>query len=752
MTSSARGARARVPSIRRRADALRAVVALALAVATTTARGSNYSLYLEPGYLYDVTRNIDSSGLELTTYRQALLQNYRLAVDLDLMKNLVLSGSGNFIDTSNWTSTNGVHLNFDQPTVVASGRLNYTTPVLTAGIQYDYNRQWGTLLDISRASEVAGGYATWRPQELPQVELRLTRSHNYDVLLQTTDNLVWDGLAGARYTLRSLELRYYFNWIENQDRISQITTSSVNNMAQANYGDSYFGNRLSIYANVVGQARTLTVEATGSAATVLQQQFPIQGLSLVEAPTQTPADDTLLPNPALIDGNLLASSGINIGYGPSNTGDRNPRDMGVDFVNAVTPVSMIYVWVDKQLPPEVVRAFGDSFTVWASTDNLRWSPVQRTGLIAFGAFNARFEIPIAETSARYLKVVTAPLPVGVTSDRTFADILVTEMQTYRAVSSSSLPPRTTQYAVQANGTLKAGILRSPNLDYDFTINYNRLFQSGIRTYSFVNGLTLNARLSRTFTFTSRVARNDNDAGNGHEGQWQWTASLTARPFSTLYGALSYSGQWNQFTLQPVDQPDAPTVAASTVLQSVTLFGRADLYEGVNLQATLSGSNGLDVNQRATNSGTANVSLGLVPNPWVAFTLAYSYNTSWLTGGFLPDASDHNSRLNATLVATPLPALSASLTGTWLILGQNPTFYGTVQVNYSPLQGDLQFTFAYTRNFDTFSQVSTQFLSPGVRWTIRPGVYLNGTYTMTDTVSPVLETHSQQGLASLIIVL
>ncbi len=748
MVIRARGARARTPSVRRRTHALRAAAALVLALASAPAWGSNYTLYLEPGYLYDVTRIVDSSAQESKTYRQALLQNYRLAVDLDLARNLVLSASGNFIDTSNWTSTNGIPLNFDQPTVVASGRLNYSTPVLTAGLQYDYNRQWGTLLDVSRASEVAGGYATWRPQELPLVELRLTRTHAYDVLLQSSDNVIWSGLAGLRYSVQGLDLRYYLNWIQNQDLISEVTSSALNNMAQANYGDSFFGNRLSIYANAIAQSRSLTVDASGSAATVLQQQFPIQGLTLVEVFPATPADDTLVPNAALIDGNLLATTGINIGFGPSNSGDRNPRDLGVGFADAVTPVNMVYLWVDKPLPVEVVAAFRNSITAWASSDNLRWTQVPLAGPVVFGAFNARFEIPIPETSARYLKVVTTPLPVGVTNDRVYQDILVTEMQVYRAVSSSSLPPRTTQYSVQANGTLKAGILRAPNLDYDFTINYNRLFQSGIRTYSFVNGLTLNARLSRTWTVTSRVARNDADAGNGHEGQWQWSASLIARPFSTLYGALSYSGQVNQFTDRAIDPP----VPASTSLQSVTLFGRADLYEGVNLQATLSGSNGLDQNQRATNSGTANLSLGLVPNPWLNFTLGYTYTTSWLTGGFLPDASDRSSRLNATLVTTPLPALSASLTGTWLILGATPTFFGTVQVNYSPLQGDLQFTFAYTRNFDTATQVSTQFLSPGIRWTIRPGVYLNGTYTMTDTVSPVLETHSQQGLASLIILL
>ena len=107
MTTGARGARERTSPVRGRSTALRAAAALVLLSAATAASGSNYSLYLEPGYLYEVTRVVDSTAREGVIYRQALLQNYRLAVDLDLLRNLVLSASGNFIDTSNWTSTDG---------------------------------------------------------------------------------------------------------------------------------------------------------------------------------------------------------------------------------------------------------------------------------------------------------------------------------------------------------------------------------------------------------------------------------------------------------------------------------------------------------------------------------------------------------------------------------------------------------------------------------------------------------------------
>jgi hypothetical protein len=181
--------------VRHRIRALRVAVVIGLVLCATSARGSNFSLFLEPGYLYDLSHLKDATGREVRIERQAVLQNYRLGMDLDLSRTLTLSGSGAFVDTSNWVITNGQFLGYDQPSVVANGRLTYATQVLQSGLQYDYSQQWGTLLGISRALESATAYLTWMPVELPQVEFRLNRSHNYDVLLTRTDLVSWNALG-----------------------------------------------------------------------------------------------------------------------------------------------------------------------------------------------------------------------------------------------------------------------------------------------------------------------------------------------------------------------------------------------------------------------------------------------------------------------------------------------------------------------------------------------------------------------------
>ena len=45
----------------------------------------------------------------------------------------------------------------------------------------------------------------------------------------------------------------------------------------------------------------------------------------------------------------------------------------------------------------------------------------------------RFEISVPDTQARYLKVVTKPLPVGITTDPTYTDVFVTELTLFSVV-------------------------------------------------------------------------------------------------------------------------------------------------------------------------------------------------------------------------------------------------------------------------------------------------------------------------------
>jgi len=70
-------------------------------------------------------------------------------------------------------------------------------------------------------------------------------------------------------------------------------------------------------------------------------------------PPETQHTVTLNPNPGLIDGNLTASAGINIGL-PPVSGNTQPRHMGLDLLN-VTEVNNLLIWVDRELPANIAN-------------------------------------------------------------------------------------------------------------------------------------------------------------------------------------------------------------------------------------------------------------------------------------------------------------------------------------------------------------------------------------------------------------
>ncbi len=721
-------------------------VLLFLLVPSRPTWATTVNAYLEPGYVNEHNETIDTMLRTTTADRQAILQRYRLGLEADVTQALVLSAIASFTENSTWATTNGLATKQDQPFLGLVGQLSYTAPVLSAGAQYSRNQQWGTFLPASLVSENVNAFTSWQPFELPQIDLNFSRGHGYDVDRRTQDVTSTSVAGSARYAYRGLDLRYTLNWGATEDSLNLVNTTSLDQVLQATYSGAFLEQRLATYATATIQPSTTTIEALGSQGTVTRQRLPIGGLSLVEIFPATPTQSTLSPNPAIIDGNTTQSAGINIGYGPSLAGDRNLRHVGVQFADEFTSVNTLYLWVDRRLTSDVVAALASGFTAYRSSDNVNWIRVPVTGPVVFAPFQNRFEVTIPETRARYLKLVTAPLAPGITSDPAYADFFVTELQTLLVQSAAAVPSRFQSISLTGNGSARLAILRVPNLDYDLSITFNRTTDPGVSSFTMTNGLSFATLLGRVWGVSARVARLDSDQGQGRNSQWQWTASLSARPLPTAIASLSYSGLQSNGN----DLTQLTPVATQTIQHTLGLFGRADLYEGVSFQANVSGSSSLDANQRATTVASGSGTLALVPNPWASLNANFTYSNSWASGGFLPDSNVRAARLDATLIFNPFPALTGSATAGWDILAERPTLLATFQLVYSPLRGDLQLGLNYSRTLNTASETVTQVIYPSVRWSIRPGVYLNASYSFGDTTSPILETRSRTFTAYLII--
>jgi len=352
-------------------------------------------------------------------------------------------------------------------------------------------------------------------------------------------------------------------------------------------------------------------------------------------------------------------------------------------------------------------------------------------------FANRIEITTAQVQARFLKVTLVPLALGVTLDAAYRALFVSEVQ-FLLVLPASLVPRTeTTYTAAGNFTARTAILRDPELAYDLQAQVTHQSAGELTTYTVVNGLSLGRRLTASIAGNARGERQDRDAGQGHEGLWLWSASLTGNPFPTAYWNLTYSGTAND--------------RDRSLSQSLTALGRADWWEGVSTQANAVVST-FAQGERTAQTGQAGGTLSLTPNRWVTLTGAVLYSRSVASSPDTGDVLTEFGRLDGTVSLTPAPALSAAGTLSRLFGSVRPTTLATMQLNYFPLRGELQLNLFYTKTLDTAADVTTETYGPTLRWNVRRNVSLTSSYTVVRNTAPVQTLASRVAAVSLLITL
>jgi hypothetical protein len=439
-----------------------------------------------------------------------------------------------------------------------------------------------------------------------------------------------------------------------------------------------------------------------------------------------------------VDAVIGSSAGIDLGWGRSATTDTALRAMGAEFATVVDQpaVNLVHVWVDQRLPPEVVAAL--SWTAWESTDNLTWTQVPVTGVVLFGELDSRFEIPIRASTARFLRVDTRPLPLGVTTDQRYASILVTEVQ---FLVVKALPPgtsKTDQLSGSLSGSLRALLLRSPDLVYSLNVQLSHANRPVSGIWSVTNGLSFSHRLSPTTTTAAQVMRTD-DGGTGreHNASSRWGASLAWDPIPTFGGSANYSGQ----LVESVD--------GLTLSNSANLSARAALYRGVELTVASTGGISRTASDRLTRSTDFFTGLSLIPNQALTTTLTYSLRYGLASGGGQPTAEQRGSRLDATAAYNPFPALSLAATFARVLTGAIPSNQATFNAAFSPFRdGALQLFTGYFATVDTSSDTRTRNGTVGLRWNWRGGARLEASFVDSAELAPAISHYTRSVFANL----
>jgi hypothetical protein len=700
------------------------------------ARGDGVSLYLEPVFTMTQFRSTDQLGNTTQQDLRALSQNYRLNFDRPLTPAFTIAAGALFEAQRVWSADDYQATTRDGSVRGLYGRLLFYLPLLSGGLTYDLG-QIRSEVASPLVSENLSLYGSWRPMELPEVNLRLSRTHQYDTSRLNQDLTSLSAIGSVRWLIDPFELRYTLQWAQPTDSVTGTEGSALAQTLQGIYSARLFEGRTAMYVSLTlrNQMRKTISAGTG---TISEQQHPVAGLSLLETRFVDPTNVTLLPNPALIDGNLVVSASVDIGWAAWVPADNNRRDVGVQFADVVTPVNSIEVWVDKPLPPEISISY--AWTAYQSDDNKVWTQVAITGPVVFGPNLNRFQIPIRETRARYLKVVTQPLSTP--GEQAYANVFITEVLVFLVQAASSIPREQATSGALLNATASTLLWRAAQLSWDVTGIVEQRVGPNLRTWSLLNSLAGAQWLSRTVQVNERLSRTDGDDGRGHYGQSDWSVGLLWRPLPTLSGTLTYSGQF--IDARPALQVETGTYVSEPVgfNHSVSLLTRADLYEGIS--ALVNASWGLQNEYSGTNhwNGSLNATGSFAPNPWVTFTLGWAYGLALLQVPGEDTVGTTTGRIDSSLTVRPTNSLSAVATVTRIISGDRPTTFGTVQLNWSPLRGDLQLSIVYSKTFDVTSQSTSELFTPGLRWNVRQGIQLTASYILVNTAAPVSRTNSR----------
>jgi hypothetical protein len=698
-------------------------ILLASAILSTDSRAEGLSGYLEFDYSRADTELRNSGGQSVDTSSDSFAQLYSLSFDKKLYPNLGVLASGLFQKRDIASDVDGVKSDTITTTLRPFVQLNLRTPLYFAEAAYSRNEEKRENTGISPVTTVRESYIStlyWRPDRLPDLRLQYSRDRLYDKERSGLDTVTDLFQATSNYRPTGALSLYYHGTLQNTDlRLSGTTTKELNNNGRVNYSNHWWRRRITFGLDYNISNQVLETATTGGGEVGLRV-FPFAGLSATSVIPENVAP--LVPNPALIDGDLAAGTGINLGP----AGDTLSRNMGLDFILA-TEINTLYVWVNLNVE-QIADAF--SWRVYTSDDNQNWVLRQTVSPAIYSPTFNRFEIRFANVNARYVKVATSPLSPVVPFASGFPTILVTELQAEIRRPASEVAGKLTR--TSQNGTLdfRAVLLEPINLAYEFTVVFTKRDPGELR-YTASNGLSFFRQLNKVFSGRGRVAFEIGEEQAGYREAILYTASVTAVPFQTLFHSLTFSGK-------------EETIAGEKNSSiSILLYNIAKLYEGID--ANFGG--GISFQEDATGLKSRNTQVNggatFVPNRKVNLTLLYNGTKTITSGGELAGETTDSTRAGeADLAFTPVQTVY--LFGSYRIETSTSAPRRNIlnySLNWSPFpDGTLHLTFYYNETIRS-DDSKERSIVPNLRWYFTRRSYLNLSYQNIKSETPALTTTS-----------
>jgi hypothetical protein len=696
-------------------------------------------------YSTSQAKDTDATGLSTKTNGTTYFQRYTLDFSKLLYPQINLRVGGSFDKSITAAEINDVQTRSTDINVMPNASLVFFNPFVTGGVGWsrrENRSDSGGASPQTQFQDTKNAFLLFRPEGLPTLNLQFTRSNRYDKERETQNTTSDDFSVNSAYEpVKNLSLSYNATLNKTENKIGESTTTSEQQSGRASYSRQFFKNRVAFSTDYV-RSNSTSETRSGHGALKLPL-FPFAGLSTISTFNSPPPPPiiavVLSPNQPLIDGNLTASTGMNIGQSVSFSGDTKFREVGLDFVTPTAVNTLDVVVALNQANQDLPASVADTFTwyIYTSPDNQNWTLYQAGLRAAFDPFSNRFEISFPDVTARYIMAAVQPLSIAVVAPpgTDLSNIFVTEFQAFIVRSSTLGGGKSSSSSELYDLNVRVNLLDSPRLVYNMYYTHTKS-DPGFANYTLGNSLSLSKRLSQVFTGTARVSREDSGGSAARAGTrtYLYNASLMATPLPALSSTLVMSGS-------RLEAPESTTNSSSLFLTNT-----AQLYRGIDVN--LSGGESRSSTSLGTDSENTiiNVGAGLVPHRNMTISLNYTMATarSSIKGVERPATSTRNASAGVAYRPVETVYLFYSISESFVtnVPRQKAQNYSATWSPFS--SGTLQFSLSYTENLQSGAAENfTRVKGVGVSWRVGPRINLGAGYSIikSEAVSQISESKS-----------
>jgi hypothetical protein len=623
------------------------------------------------------------------------------------------------------SKTEGNKVDIDEEILRPFVELNLDNPFYNAGLAFRKRRREEkiTNLDKTRADrDEITATAGMTPAELfPVWNLRYTHVHTYDDP-ETIDQIQKTLLLDTSWRpVESLNFDYTYTRIDSEEKSLDFDTLQQTHFGKIGYAENFWDRRLSL--NTAYTINYNSFKFSSQTGFVENPLLRSAGLSSLD---NTPDDGPALSvNDALIDGNIIASAGLDIG----TDGDQTQLvNIGLDL-GFPQAVDQIRIWVDRQLSAVVANTF--SWAVYTSPDNTdfsTWSLVATISPATFATFDNRFEIFLPAVNARFIKVVTRPLSPTVPGAADFTNIFVTEMQAFITQTGTTVTTKSSvtdhNYTLNLRGRISDRTIANYNLLYSQQDNdpsddqRTQLSNSAYLTHTFNNVFSANVNGQRADTSVL-----DEDRTNYNYG-----ASLRAAWLRTFDQSLNYTGRYEDGDLGTAYQ------------NSIFLRSNAILYKGWSAFLDLGYTQEEIFSGESITGSFIRPGTSIQPHPTLDLNLNFQFRRNEQSGADIGPTEE--SKWDVQAFYTPFNNLSFFAKVNGLYRDGESDIFQQYTLNWSPFpDGDLQFFFTFNEVLISENNQEQTVVGPGLKWRIGRHINLDMSYNWTTDDSDIQKIES-----------